>query len=196
MHFPGEWILWILFFWGMSALFWGGGRRRRRYRRRRRFEEWLAEQPPAPASAPAPAQPAPAPPRPLPEPDPISRLPLDVQLRVQQIRNKVEALMKHASEFPFGSKDLFVLQRTRTDYLPATLDAYLALPPEFAEVKVAPDGRTALQVLKDQLSLLDGKLDEIAEDLQRQNVDRLLANERFLADHFGHQPAELTIPRR
>lgn len=193
MQFHGEWILWVLFFWGMSVLFWGGGRRPKRYRRRRRFEDWLAEQPPA--RGPAPAQPAPAPPKPLPEPDPISRLPFDVQLRVQQIRSKVEALMKHASEFPFASKDLFVLQRTRTDYLPATLDAYLALPPEFAEVKVAPDGRTAAQVLKDQLGLLDGKLDEIAEDLQRQNVDRLLANERFLADHFGRQPAELTIPR-
>jgi hypothetical protein len=194
MHFPGEWILWILFFWGMSALFWGGGRRRHRSRRRRRFEDWLAQQPAAAAPPPAPAQPAP-PPKPLPEPDPVTRLPFDVQLKVQQIRSKIEALMKHASEFPFASRDLFVLQRTRTDYLPATLDAYLALPPEFAEIKVAPDGRTALQVLKDQLGLLDGKLDEIAEDLQRQNVDRLLANERFLADHFGRQPAELSIPR-
>jgi hypothetical protein len=53
---------------------------------------------------------------------------------------------------------------------------------------VTPDGRTALKVLRDQLELLDSKLDEIAEDLQRENADRLLANERFLEEHFGHPP--------
>jgi hypothetical protein len=42
-------------------------------------------------------------------------------------------------------------------------------------------------VLRDQLDLLDSKLDEIADDLQRENVDRLLANERFLDEHFGHK---------
>jgi hypothetical protein len=62
---------------------------------------------------------------------------------------------------------------------------------------VAPDGRTALQVLKDQLGLLDSKMDEIAGDVQRQDIDRLLANGRFLEDHFGHppEPAELALPK-
>ncbi len=50
---------------------------------------------------------------------------------------------------------------------------------------ITSDGRTALQVLRDQLDLLDSKLDEVAEDLQQRNVDRLLAHQRFLEQHFG-----------
>jgi hypothetical protein len=49
-------------------------------------------------------------------------------------------------------------------------------------------------VLRDQLELLDGKLDEIADDLQRENFDRLLTNERFLEEHFGRRAGELDIP--
>ena len=36
-------------------------------------------------------------------------------------------LLPHASRFPLGSRDLFVLQRTATAYLPTSVDAYLAL---------------------------------------------------------------------
>lgn len=43
-------------------------------------------------------------------------------------------------------------------------------------------------VLRDQLRVLDSKLDEIADYLQRENADRLLANERFSEEHFGRPP--------
>jgi hypothetical protein len=46
-------------------------------------------------------------------------------------------------------------------------------------------GRTALEELKSQLDLLDSKLDEIATDLQRRDVDALLANRKFLEQRFG-----------
>ena len=133
-----------------------------------------------PAVPPAP----PAPPLP-PAPDPLLRLPLAVLVKVEQIRRKAEVLLQHQGQFPIGSKDLYVLRRTQLEYLPSTLDAYLALSGD--DRALAPDGRTGLKVLRDQLDLLDSKLDEIADDLQRQNVDRLLANERFLEEHFGHK---------
>ncbi len=47
---------------------------------------------------------------------------------------------------------------------------------------------TRRPVLHDQLRVLDSKLDEIAEDLQRENADRLLANERFSGEHSGRPP--------
>jgi hypothetical protein len=133
-----------------------------------------------------PAVPPPPPGPPLPPaPDPLLRLPLAVLVKVEQIRRKAEVLLQHQGQFPIGSKDLYVLRRTQLEYLPSTLDAYLALSGD--DRALAPDGRTGLQVLRDQLDLLDSKLDEIADDLQRQNVDRLLANERFLEEHFGHK---------
>jgi hypothetical protein len=119
-----------------------------------------------------------------------NNLPLDIQVKVEQIRRKAEVLLQQRDRFPFGSEDLYVIKATREDYLPRTLDAYLAVPPAQRE-RSMPSGKTPLQELKEQLSLLDTKLDEIAEDLQRQNFDRLLANRRFLEHRFGRPPAKV-----
>ncbi len=81
-------------------------------------------------------------------------------------------------------------RQTASDYLPRTINAYLALPEGTGDQFVTANGKTALQELKEQLDLLDGKLNEIAEDLQRQDLDRLLANRRFLEQRFG-QMAEV-----
>lgn len=129
--------------------------------------------------------PAPAPPPPRPQPPARAELPIDVQVKVEQIRRKVEVLLGYASRFPPFSKDLFLVKQTASEYLPRTIDAYLALPTEDGDRILIATDTTALQELKDQLELLDSKLDDIAEDLQRQDVDRLLANRRFLEERFG-----------
>jgi len=61
--------------------------------------------------------------------DLLDRLPLDVRVKVEQIRSKAELLLQHQDRFPIGSRHL-----------------------------------------------------------QRENADRLLANERFLEEHFGRPP--------
>jgi hypothetical protein len=111
-------------------------------------------------------------------------LPADVQARVERIREKVAFLLTQSDRFPPFSQDLYLVRQTASDYLPRTLNAYLALPGERAEQPLAGTGTTAHQELKAQLDLLNAKLDEIARDLQRQDADRLLANRRFLEDRF------------
>jgi hypothetical protein len=120
-----------------------------------------------------------------PRPLPRTELPIDVQVKVEQIRRKVEVLLSYADRFPPFSKDLYLVRQTATDYLPRTIDAYLALTSQAAEKPLSTDGKNAHQELKTQLDLLDSKLDEIALDLERQDTDRLLANRRFLEDRFG-----------
>jgi hypothetical protein len=114
-----------------------------------------------------------------------SELPIDVQVKVEQIRRKVEVLLGYADRFPPFSQDLYLVRQTATEYLPRTINAYLALTQPAAEKPMSPDGKTAHQELKSQLDLLDAKLDDIAQDLERQDTDRLLANRRFLEDRFG-----------
>jgi hypothetical protein len=167
------WLVVALVIWRLSLLF----RPRRDRWQRRRWREWQHQQrawerPPRPA------------PMARPEPAEAGRLPLDVELKAAQIRRKVEVLQQHAREFPFGSEQLYIVRAIAADYLPHTLDAYLALPPRGRERVLVSDGRTALEELRDQLRLLDTKLDEIAEDLERRNLDRLLANRRFLEERF------------
>jgi hypothetical protein len=114
-------------------------------------------------------------------------LPIDVQVKVEQIRRKVEVLLSYADRFPPFSKDLYIVRATAGEYLPRTISAYLALPPQAADQPLAPGGQTPHEELKAQLDLLDSKLDEIAQDLQRQDVDRLLANRQFLEERFGNR---------
>ena len=114
-------------------------------------------------------------------------LPIDVKVKVEQIRRKVDVLLGYADRFPPFSQDLYLVRQTATDYLPRTINAFLSLPADAVDRPLAgpAGGRSARQELKAQLDLLDSKLDDIAQDLQRQDADRLLANRRFLESRFG-----------
>jgi hypothetical protein len=116
-------------------------------------------------------------------------LPIDVQVKVEQIRRKVEVLLGFADRFPPFSKDLFLVRQTASEYLPRTINNYLALPPQAADRPLADGAPTPHQELKAQLDLLDSKLDDIASDLERQDVDRLQANRQFLEERFGQASA-------
>src|SRR5262249_49421673 len=135
-------------------------------------------------TAPAPQPPAPA-----------VNLPPDVAQKVDRIRRKAAVLDQHPPRFPIGSYDLYVVQHTATDYLPETIKAFTDVPSWSINTSAA-DGRTPLQMVHSQLDLLETKLDEIAEAVKNQRVDRLLMNERFLEQNFGRREEELTIPRQ
>jgi hypothetical protein len=122
------------------------------------------------------------------------RLPSDVQAKVAEIRQEVLDVLPSANQFSTGSEDLYVIQRTATDYLPATLEAYLALPYAYATTRVLDGGKTPLDLLRAQLQLLDEKLDEITDAVHRRDSDRLLANGRFLEERFGKESGGLDLP--
>ena len=138
--------------------------------------------------------PAEVPQSPIPAPRSPKELPIDIQVKVEQIRRKVEVLLGYADRFPPFSQDLYLVRQTASEYLPRTINAFLAIPLETVDQPLAMTGRTARDELKAQLDLLDSKLDEIAQDLQRQDADRLLANRRFLesrfSEHRGDSPLQ------
>ena len=188
-----------LMMWGGMYMMFGGRRRARRLRRRTGYGWWWTGDevaaPPAypiiPAAPPPRAQTAPAPQPPA----PAVKLPPDVAQKVDRIRRKAAVLAQHADRFPIGSHDLYVVQHTPTDYLPETIKAFTDVP-SWSINTSAEDGRTPLQMVHNQLDLLETKLDEIAEAVKNQRVDRLLMNERFLEQNFGRREEELTIPRQ
>ncbi|MCC7370185.1 MAG: hypothetical protein IT306_17305 [Chloroflexi bacterium] len=137
---------------------------------RRRGRRGDPEPAPAGATAPRPAR---------------RELPIDVQVKAEQIQRKADLLLGYADRFPPFSQSLHIVRQTATDYLPRTLEAYLALP-GLDDPLVPSTGRTALTELRAQLHLLDAKLDDITLDLQQQDLDRMSANRRFLEERFGH----------
>jgi hypothetical protein len=121
-----------------------------------------------------------------------SRASPDVAAKVREIRQEILDVLPFAAGFPPGSEDLFVIQRTATDYLPSALDAYLALPPEYATTRPLQDGKTPKQVLLEQLQLIDSKMDEVTDAVHQRDTDRLLASGRFLEERFGK--GDLSVP--
>lgn len=49
-------------------------------------------------------------------------------------------------------------------------------------------------MLLDQLTLLDSKMNEVADAVNKNDTDALLANGRFLEDRFGGSSLKLPAP--
>lgn len=163
---------------------WGGEdwrRKRQAWEARRR-----ASLPrPVGRSVPPATGPNPVPPSEVKPPD----LPIEIEVKVEQIRRKIEVLLGYAERFPVFSQDLYLVRQTASDYLPRTLNAYKALAASGGAEVTTSSGKTAREELREQIGLLDSKLDEITLNLQRRDLDQLLANRRFLEERFGHRSA-------
>jgi hypothetical protein len=122
------------------------------------------------------------------------KVPAEVMAKVLSIRQIIFGILPRSGNLPPGSPELFVVERTATDYLPRSLESYLSLPRAYATSHPVQDGKTPKQVLLDQLALLESKMKEVAADVSRNDADRLLANGRFLEDRFGRSQLSLKPP--
>lgn len=110
------------------------------------------------------------------------RAPDDVALAVRRIADLLlDTLPRVAGSF---EQEQTVL-RTATDYLPRTLQAYVALPPQWAASHELPDGRTPLAALQAQLALLEQAGTRMRDAAVSADASELLANGAFLADRFA-----------
>src|SRR3979411_710110 len=103
------------------------------------------------------------------------RVPAEVFAKVQSIQQIILGILPRSGALPPGSPELFVVQRTATDYLPTALETYLNLPRAYATLHRVQNGKTPKDVLIDQLTLLESKMSEVADDVHRNDTDRLLA---------------------
>jgi hypothetical protein len=78
-----------------------------------------------------------------------------------------------------------LIRQTALSYLPDALRAYLAIPRPYAEARLVESGKTAHDILMDQLNLMDSKLSEVADAIARNDTERLLSSVRFLQERFA-----------
>jgi hypothetical protein len=74
--------------------------------------------------------------------------------------------------------------------LPQTVAGYVRLPPAFANLHPLERGKTAKDLLNEQLQLLKNQLDKIAEAAFRDDADALVSNGLYLKEKF-HTPVYL-----
>ena len=90
-----------------------------------------------------------------------------------------------------SAKDSFTVLETVRRYLPDTLGAYLRLPKFYAQMQTLGDGRTASQILLDQLKVLDSSLKEVAKNAFTGDAEALITNGQFLQAKFAEKAAFL-----
>jgi len=90
-----------------------------------------------------------------------------------------------------SAKDSFTVLETVRRYLPDTLAAYLRLPRLYAQVQTLAAGRTAADVLVDQLRVLDSSLKDVAKSAFAGDAEALITNGRFLQTKFVGKAAFL-----
>jgi hypothetical protein len=118
------------------------------------------------------------------------RIPLDLSRQVGRISKTITDTLPRASALGVASRAEYVLKACATDYLPSALQPYLDMPRQFADERSVAGGKTPRELLAAQLDLLEREITQIADAVNRHDVERLLINGRFLADRFGH-PGEL-----
>jgi len=118
----------------------------------------------------------------------------DIYVRVQNIRDSILATLPQDGQpgQSLADPNVYLIRKTALAYLPQALDAYLAVPRLYAERRTVADGRTPHDVLLEQLSLMDTKLHEVAEDLVHNDTEKLLVHGRFLQERFADSTMNLT----
>ena len=116
---------------------------------------------------------------------------------VRRIRDAA-ALALPTTDGPLNLVDheTWLLRQICIRYLPGALEHYIALPSDRASEPVL-DGRSAREVLDEQLALIESRLNEMATRSYQREASGLLSHARFVADSLRPDPfqgwlAELT----
>lgn len=119
------------------------------------------------------------------------RVPPEILSRMQRIELTIRTeILPRLDCLPLGAPELYLIERTVSDYLPTAVEAYLRLPSGYVSSQPGSQGRAAVDVLVEELDFLDAEMRQVAEVVHRTDMDRLLAHKRFLIDRFRREDAQ------
>ncbi|HXM52895.1 MAG TPA: hypothetical protein VN913_06430 [Candidatus Binatus sp.] len=119
------------------------------------------------------------------------RVPPEILSRMQRIELTIRTeILPRLDCLPLGAPELYLIERTVSDYLPTAVEAYLRLPSGYVSSQPGSRGRAAVDVLVEELDFLDAEMRQVAEVVHRTDMDRLLAHKRFLIDRFRREDAQ------
>ncbi len=113
------------------------------------------------------------------------RLPKESYDKALSIRSTIQAALPQISDLSSSDYNIYLIQQTALDYLPSALESYLNLPRAYANYQPIKDGKTARQLLFDQLDLLDREMKAVVRDIYQNDTQKLVVHGQFLKDTFG-----------
>jgi hypothetical protein len=127
-----------------------------------------------------PSQPAAAPPG----AQAPAELPPEIAARAARVRDRAIALRSADGARYLGAEDQELIERTLSQYLPGCLATYQALPRSATSQPMEAGGKTADQLVADQLRLLEESLDRVAQRVFEAGAAQLVAQQRFLEERL------------
>lgn len=115
------------------------------------------------------------------------KLPRELIQKVESIQASIVSILPQLVRLGAGDRNLYTIRQTALEYLPQALQNYMNLPPGFAALYPLRDGKTARQILGDQLDLLDREMKVIVADFAANDMQKLLAHGRFLEEKFRQE---------
>ncbi len=117
----------------------------------------------------------------------------DIYEKVDRIRQSILEILPYIIDVNSSEHNIFIIRQTALDYLPEAIQHYLNLPRAFATMHPVRNGKTAKDLLIEQLDLLEEQMQEIAKDFHSNNTNSLLVHGRFLEEKFKKSDLVLGI---
>ncbi len=124
------------------------------------------------------------------------RVPREILQKVESIKASILSILPQLMALPTGDKGFFTIRQTALEYLPTALDNYLKLPTSYATLQPLRNGKTARQLLGEQLDLLDREMKAIVNEFAENDMQSLLAHGRFLEQKFQHEDFFVRTPEK
>lgn len=123
----------------------------------------------------------------LTEHNPGNRIPGPLATRIQHLCTKLEGLLDQweRSKGQLPLQESFHARHIAISYLPDALNTYLSIPPQFATKKLLSNGMTAQATFEGVLAELEGKVEQLGDDLAGQDAQAFLRHSEFLKQKFG-----------
>ncbi|MEN6622799.1 MAG: hypothetical protein ABFD50_14770 [Smithella sp.] len=118
------------------------------------------------------------------------KVPKDVLEVVQSIKASILEVLPQIVDLSGSDYNIYTIRKTALDYLPASLQNYINLPPAYANFYLVKDGKTSKQLLLEQLNLLDQEMKETVQSVYANDTQKLMVQGQFLKEKF-QKPIEL-----
>lgn len=116
----------------------------------------------------------------------------DIYEKVESIRESILSVLPQIVELGAGvTQESYNIRKTAQEYLPDALNKYMSLPEGFADSHDVGGGKTAKDVLLEQLDVLDQTMKNMVADVYKEDAQGLLIHGRFLKEKFADQEFEL-----
>lgn len=112
------------------------------------------------------------------------QFPQDIVTLVEDIERLISTILPSIEDITSGNQDVYAIRQTITEYLPEALNNYRILPKDYANNQPLQEGKTARELLREQLIVLKDELEAIAGRLSKDNAQQLMVHGRFLEDKF------------